>query len=79
MEECKHTVTQGKKGDSGSWCVSCGVKVYAVDERECKDCLYHESILGRSICKKHLMAVSPDMHVTFNIREGSCWSACWSD
>lgn len=71
---CKHTVTQGKKGEKGSWCVDCGKKIYGVDERECKNCIHFFDSLGYTGCRKHLMAVSPDMHVTFKIEEGSCWS-----
>ena len=55
--------------------MSCGVKVYDVDERPCKDCAHSRKLLDGTICKKHLMAVSPCMNVTFKIAEGSCWSA----
>jgi hypothetical protein len=75
MDECKHTITKGRDGERGSWCVSCGAKVFDVDEKQCKDCAHYRKLLDGSICKKHLMSVSPSMNVTFKIVEGSCWAA----
>ena len=75
MDECKHTITQGRKGERGSWCMACGVKVYDVDERPCKDCAHSSKLWGGTICNKHLMSVTPDMHVTFKIADGTCWKA----
>jgi hypothetical protein len=73
---CRHTVTRGRENEKGSWCVDCGVKVFDVDERECKDCKhFFTRPFNYSGCRKHLMAVSPDMHVTYKIEDGSCWSA----
>jgi hypothetical protein len=73
-QECKHTVSQGRKGEKGSWCCSCGVKVLDVDERECGGCAHFRQLLGRGICKKHLMGCHSSMHVTYKIAEGSCWT-----
>ena len=73
MDECKHTWTQGRKGERGSWCSDCGVKVYDVDERQCQDCAHSSKLWDGTICKKHLMRVSPDMNVTFKIADGTCW------
>lgn len=75
MDECKHTITRGRHGEKGSWCVQCGEKIYAVDERECKECLHYSRLYTGSICKWHMMAVAPTMHVTFNISQGTCWEA----
>lgn len=73
--ECKHTMTQGRKGERGSWCMACDVKVYDVDERQCQDCTHSRKLWDGTICSKHLMRVTPDMNVTFKIAEGSCWQA----
>ena len=73
MSECSHTITQGRAGEVGSWCCACGQKVYDVDERECGSCVHHSRLIGGSICKKHLMAITVDMRVTFKISEGTCW------
>lgn len=75
LVECQHSWTQGRKGERGSWCCACGVKVYDVDERQCKDCTHSSKLWDGTICKKHLMRVTPDMNVTFKIAEGSCWTA----
>lgn len=74
-DACNHTITQGQAGERGSWCCACGVKVYDVDERECKDCEHYRPLIGGPVCNKHLMRVSPDMHVTFKLAQGSCWTA----
>lgn len=71
---CRHTITQGRKGERGSWCVACGAKVYDVDERQCKDCAHSSKLWDGTICNKHLMRVTPDMNVTFKIADGSCWT-----
>jgi len=73
--ECKHTMTRGREGESGSWCNACGEKCLAVDDRECQDCNFAKKLIGGWICNKHLMAISPDMHVTFKISEGTCWTS----
>lgn len=70
---CAHTVTQSRGCGSGSWCCACGVKVYAVDERECQHCASHKRLWDGSICRRHLMRVAPAMHVTYKISEGSCF------
>lgn len=75
MDECKHTFTQGRHGEKGSWCMHCEAKIYEVDDRPCKDCLHHRRLYSGSICTLHLMAVTPEMRVTFKIQEGSCWRA----
>jgi hypothetical protein len=71
---CKHTITRGREGQNGSWCIECGEKILGVDERECQNCTYAEKLLvGGWICNKKLMSILPDMHVTFKISEGSCF------
>ncbi len=73
MPECTHFITIARKGQKGSWCQACGMKIYDVDERQCKDCADYRQVIGGSVCLKHLMGVTPDMHVTYLIDEGSCW------
>lgn len=73
--DCCHTVQRGRPNEKGDWCVECGVKVFDVDSRECKDCAHFKTVLAGSICKKYLMGVTPNMNVTFRITEGSCWTA----
>lgn len=74
-EECQHTVTQGRADSKGYWCTNCGKKIYAIDERECSGCKHRSRLPKGSICKKHLMVVVPQMHVTYKIAEGTCWEA----
>ena len=74
MQECQHTKTQGRAGERGLWCCACGVKVYDVDERQCKDCAHSRcNSLYWMACMKHLMGISPDMNVMFKVVDGSCW------
>lgn len=70
---CRHTVTQGREGEKGSWCVECGRKVWDVETRECQDCQHYFKTIDYTGCRKHLMAVIPTMNVTYRIEKGSCW------
>jgi len=72
---CRHIMSQGREGEKGSWCCACGVKVLDVEARQCSDCKQSQTIWGRTICNRHMMYVTPDMHVTFKVSEGSCWEA----
>ena len=74
MTECRHITQEFRQGESGTWCCDCGVKVYDVDTRQCKDCVHSKKLLTGTICSKHLMGVTPDMNVTFKIADGSCWT-----
>lgn len=68
-DECRHVVTQGREGESGSWCVACGVKVFAVHDRPCSECA-HFLDMGAGqipICRKHMMGVSRSMLVTYRL------------
>lgn len=68
---CQHTVTQGREGESGSWCVDCGVKVYAVHNRPCRECRFFRPEAGSQgrtgVC---YMRVTASMHVTYKIANG---------
>jgi hypothetical protein len=46
---------------------------FAVDPRECQHCHHSRKLHDGWICKKHLMAVTPDMHVTYDVAKGTCW------
>ena len=71
---CTHTVTQGREGETGSWCVECGIKVYAVHDRPCRECkffrpepAYPGGEVRVGIC---YMRVTASMHVTYKIERG---------
>lgn len=68
------TITQGRKGERGDWCIDCGRKVHEVETRQCQDCTHYIYIRG-GICQRHNMCVTPDMLVTFKIEEGTCFAA----
>ena len=70
---CEHLVTQGKENELGSWCVKCGEKVLEVDWRECGHCAFFKQTSDIPICTKKLIAVLPKMHVTYYLKDGSCW------
>jgi len=72
---CACTVTQGREGERGSWCVDCGRKVYEVETRPCSGCRHYRKPFGGSICVRHLMVVTPSMLVTFGVDDGTCWEA----
>ena len=72
--QCGHSWTQGRTGERGSWCMNCLVKVYEVEDRQCQDCTHSSKLFNGTICRKHLMGVTPDMNVTFKISDGSCWT-----
>lgn len=44
-----------------------------IEARPCCDCQHYRRLVDGSICRKHLMAVVPDMHVTYMERTGSCF------
>lgn len=75
---CRHECTRGREGQTGSWCDKCGLKIYEVDPRECQHCAHFKDVGfpgdPRSICTKHLMGVTRDMHVTYEIAKGTCFS-----
>jgi hypothetical protein len=71
---CDHQWTRGRPGEKGSWCRDCGTKVFEVDDRECRGCEQAKQLFDGWICRRHLMAITPDMHVTFRLVDGSCWT-----
>lgn len=76
---CRHIVSQARPGEAGTWCISCGEKVLDVDHRECRDCAHYRVVVGGSVCRRHLMAVVPEMHVTYQIIDGSCFEQAATD
>jgi hypothetical protein len=73
---CNHFATQGREGQKGSWCIECGVKIFEVDDRQCKDCKNFRTDMLGSFCSKLLMSVIPSMNVTFKIEDGTCFDNC---
>ncbi len=73
LETCKHTMTETRPESKGSWCSACGIKVYAVETRECQECLQAKKLINGWICSRYHMAITPKMLVTFKISEGSCF------
>jgi hypothetical protein len=71
---CTHWMTQGRAGESGSWCCACGVQVYAVDDRECRGCDHARQLFDGWVCRHHLMRITADLHVTYKLADGSCWT-----
>jgi len=67
MECC--TVTKGRVGESGAWCVDCGKKVLAVEYRECGGCLNFKD----GVCTRFLMGVPKTMLATYKINDGTCF------
>ena len=73
MDNCKHTVTQGRDGEKGFWCVNCGVKVFEVEARSCGNCKHIREAFRGFYCGHHRMNVSRQMHVTYKVIEGTCF------
>lgn len=73
---CRHECTQGREGRTGSWCVKCGLKIYEVDPRECQGCAHFKDMGAHQIpiCTYHMMGVTRTMHVTYAIKDGTCFS-----
>ena len=69
-QPCKHTVTQGRDGETGSWCIECGVKVWEVHDRPCIECRHYGSTGVMSwppTCTRTLMTITRTMHVYYAI------------
>jgi hypothetical protein len=82
MDGCLHSITKGKEGQKGSWCIECGAHVLAVHDKPCGQCFNFLKVSGGTICRKHMMAVSADMRVTYYVnpnadlgRSGLCFVA----
>jgi len=63
--KCKHIITKGRNGESGSWCTDCGEKILDVEKNKCGDCKFYSKHLSGDFCSKRLMGVTPNMNVTF--------------
>lgn len=75
---CDHTITQGREGKEGSWCVKCGFKRLEVHSVPCKECKYFWSNgFGYKGCGYHLMRVISDMRVTYTLQEDGSNDLCF--
>lgn len=85
MSECDCTITQGREGETGSFCIKCGTKVLEVHDRPCCECRHYQKSspeligLHPPVCIFHHMFVTRTMHVTYYInpapphRHGLCF------
>ena len=83
MTNCAHTITRGRAGEKGTWCDACGAQDLAVHDQPCQQCRHHKrygpgGFGGHSSCLKLLMAVTPDLHVSYHLepsigRPGLCF------
>ncbi len=76
---CECTVSMGRDGEHGTWCVSCGQKSLDVEVRPCGACAYYTkdplSFSGAvGICRKHVMRVIESQNVRYEVSVGTCWS-----
>jgi len=51
----------------------CGEKIHEEETNRCCLCKHSEKLFSGWICRKNLMAILPDMHVTYEISKGSCF------
>jgi len=73
VSDCTCTITMGREGEKGNWCLTCGKKVLEVESRKCEGCKYCKFFTNHHICTKHHMHIHPTMHVTYKVSEGSCF------
>ena len=74
---CLHSMTSGKEGEAGSWCVACGKKSLELETRGCQDCLHCKEQVGSvvQVCTKKHLGVMPSMKVAYKVETGTCWQA----
>ena len=85
IETCQCFTTQGREGETGSWCLKCGRKVWEVHDKPCLECRHHTrhgpgGFGGSSTCRKNLMAVTPTMRVRYSLepeRHGGRGGLCF--
>jgi hypothetical protein len=54
--------------------ISLKIEGYTTEDHTCSECLQFQVVTGEiPICKKKLMAVISEMHVTYKIDEGTCF------
>ncbi len=46
---------------------------YEREDRPCKGCKHSKEDLHGWLCTKHLMGITPEMHVTYKKEEGTCY------
>lgn len=67
---CDHTMTSGRPGETGSYCMGCGILVMQVHDRPCGECRHFRLDMGARVlgsCGPKLMAVTSGMHVTYYV------------
>jgi hypothetical protein len=80
MTTCQHIVGTGRPGEKGTWCLACGVKILEVHDRPCRECRHSQELLDGWICSPKLMAITPDMLVTYWLVSGSGrYGLCFED
>lgn len=68
--DCQHVVTRSRGSVGGSVCVACGALVLRVHDRPCSECQHARHLSTGWICKRHLMAITADMRVTYHVEPG---------
>lgn len=54
--------------------ISLKIKGFSVEEHTCSECLQYQIVTGNiPICKKKLMTVTENLHVTYEDRKGTCF------
>lgn len=48
-------------------------EISLIETRPCSECKCHKRLVDGSICTKHLMAIHPEMLVTYMERNGTCF------
>jgi|GEM_PF-3522362 ribosomal protein S27AE len=70
MNNCTHLITKDHK------CVDCGEVIFAVESRQCGSCHNFKLNQGANViggCLPKLMTVISTMHVTYKIKDGTCF------
>jgi len=66
--DCRHEIIKE------DYCVTCGKKIYATEERHCSECLHfrtHNNCWYS--CEKSKLTIWKDKHVYYKIAEGTCF------
>jgi len=73
---CLHTKTQGRAGEAGVWCISCGEKVWDVEQAPCGLCRHFKPDGYQiGLCEKRGFAVLASRLITYAVAEGRCFEA----
>ena len=72
-DKCPHHITKSKTNETGLWCALCGEKIFEEEINRCCLCKNAKKLFTGWICKKKLMVILPNNHVTYKISDGSCF------